>query len=227
MPSLRRSIGRALAVAAVRLADARRSSLPRSKWKRSRASICRTASSCRTGRSRSWSRPTSGRASSATPSSAARTSSARSAASRAPRNGRPGAATASGLRPRDSRKSYGLDNSPIKHEAVGQRGIRLTQPVEPGTGIEKEMVVTLDETGSGVTVLHRLTNRGKAAFELAPWALTIMNGGGTAIVPQEPYASTRTRCCRRARWCSGTTRISPTRASRSGRSSSASRPTRR
>jgi hypothetical protein len=91
------------------------------------------------------------------------------------------------IAPEGQPKSYGPDNGPIKHEAVGARGIRLTQPVEPGTGIEKEMVVTLDDTGSGVTVLHRLTNRGKTAFELAPWALTIMNGGGTAIVPQEPY----------------------------------------
>jgi hypothetical protein len=91
------------------------------------------------------------------------------------------------IAPEGQPRSYGLDNSPIRHEAVGKNGIRLTQPVEPGSGIEKEMVVTLDETGSGVTVLHRLTNRGRAAFELAPWALTIMNGGGTAILPQEPY----------------------------------------
>lgn len=89
--------------------------------------------------------------------------------------------------PEGQPRSYGPDNDPIKHEAVGPRGIRLVQPVEAGTGIEKEMVVTLDDKGSGVTVLHRLTNRGKAPFELAPWALTIMNGGGTAIIPQEPY----------------------------------------
>ena len=36
---------------------------------------------------------------------------------------------------------------------------------------------------------------------------------------------TRMRCSRRARWCSGTTRTSPTRASRSDRSTSACRPT--
>jgi hypothetical protein len=89
--------------------------------------------------------------------------------------------------PEGQPRSYGPDNTPIAHAAAGPRGIRLTQPVEAGTGIEKEIVITLDETGSGVTVLHRLTNRGKAPFELAPWALTIMNGGGTAIVPQEPY----------------------------------------
>src|SRR6266511_4651945 len=67
--------------------------------------------------------------------------------------------------------------------------IRLEQPVEPGTGIQKAMVVTLDASGTGVTVRHTLTNRGQKPFELAPWALTVMNPGGTAIIPQEPYAS--------------------------------------
>jgi hypothetical protein len=91
------------------------------------------------------------------------------------------------IAPEGQPRSYGPDNGPIAYEAAGPRGIRLRQPVEAATGIEKEIVVTLDDTGSGVTVLHRLTNRGKSPFELAPWALTIMNGGGTAIVPQEPY----------------------------------------
>ena len=91
------------------------------------------------------------------------------------------------IAPEGQPRSYGPDNGPIKHEAVGPRGMRLTQPVEAGTRIEKEMRRHPRRQGSGVTVLHRLTNRGTAPFELAPWALTIMNGGGTAIVPQEPY----------------------------------------
>jgi hypothetical protein len=89
--------------------------------------------------------------------------------------------------PEDRVRSYGPDNDPIQHEKVGANGVRLTQPVEPGSKIQKEIVVTLDATGTGVTIEHRLTNRGSAATELAPWALTIMNGGGTALVPHEPY----------------------------------------
>lgn len=91
------------------------------------------------------------------------------------------------IAPEDRVRSYGPDNSPVRHERVGARGIRLTQPVEAVTKIEKEMVVTLDETGSGVTIEHRLTNRGTEPTSLAPWALTIMNGGGTALLPHEPY----------------------------------------
>jgi hypothetical protein len=37
-----------------------------------------------------------------------------------------------------------------------------------------------------VTVTHALANADLWEVELAPWALTIMRGGGTVIVPQEP-----------------------------------------
>lgn len=84
-------------------------------------------------------------------------------------------------------RSYSPDNAPVPFEVVEGNAIRLRQPVEPGTGIEKEMTVTLDPDGTRVTIHHRLTNRGLWAAELAAWALTIMRGGGTAVVPQEPY----------------------------------------
>jgi hypothetical protein len=93
------------------------------------------------------------------------------------------------IAPEGKPRSYGPDNSPIAHHTNGANGIRLEQPVEPGSGIQKEITVTLDGTGSGVTVHHRLTNKGTKPFELAAWGLTIMNPGGTAILPQEPYIS--------------------------------------
>lgn len=95
--------------------------------------------------------------------------------------------------------SYAPDNEPIEHEVVpakqgggGQAGppaIRLMRGVEEETGMEKEIVVALDPSGSGVTLTHRLTNRGQKAVDVAAWALTIMNGGGRAILPQEPFKS--------------------------------------
>jgi hypothetical protein len=94
------------------------------------------------------------------------------------------------IAPEGRPKSYGPDNSPIKHVVNGNaNSITLEQPVEPGTGIQKTIVVSIDATGSGVTLTHTLTNRGQKPFELAPWALTVMNPGGTTIVPQEPYES--------------------------------------
>ncbi len=86
-------------------------------------------------------------------------------------------------------RSYSPDNTPIQFTMEGNNTIHLIQPVEPKTGIQKEMVVSLDEQGTGVTVLHRLTNKNLWAVDLAPWALTIMNGGGVTIIPQEPYRS--------------------------------------
>jgi hypothetical protein len=84
-------------------------------------------------------------------------------------------------------RSYGPDNGPIDHLAAGPRGVTLTQPVEPTTHVQKALVVTLDERGSGVTIEHRLTNRGAAPTELATWGVTILNGNGTAILPHEPF----------------------------------------
>lgn len=93
------------------------------------------------------------------------------------------------IAPEGKPRSYGPDNTPIAHHSNGTGALRLEQPVEPGTGIQKEIIVTLDASGSGVTVTHKLTNRNAKPFELAAWGLTIMNPGGTAIVPQEPYKS--------------------------------------
>ena len=86
-------------------------------------------------------------------------------------------------------RSYAPDNAPVAFELVGTDSIRLTQPVEPQTGMQKEMLVTLDPVGTGVRVAHRLTNKGVWTVEAAAWALTIVAGGGTTIIPQEPYKS--------------------------------------
>ncbi len=82
-------------------------------------------------------------------------------------------------------RTYAPDNGPVGHKWDG-RTLKLTQPVESGTGIQKEMEITLAGDDNRVTVLHRLTNQGPWPVELAPWALTVMSGGGRAIFPQEP-----------------------------------------
>jgi len=86
-------------------------------------------------------------------------------------------------------RSYVPDNSPIEFETEGDDTIHLSQPVEAPTGIRKEMILTLDRSGTRVTVRHRITNENLWAIEVAPWALTIMNGGGAVVLPQEPFRS--------------------------------------
>ncbi|MDH7480645.1 MAG: hypothetical protein QHH26_01555 [Armatimonadota bacterium] len=84
-------------------------------------------------------------------------------------------------------RSYVPDNAPIKVEEVGSNAIRLIQPVEAPTGIRKEILLKLADEGTKVTLIHKLTNEGIWPVELAPWALTIVAGGGTTIIPQEPF----------------------------------------
>lgn len=88
-------------------------------------------------------------------------------------------------------RSYVPDNAAVEFEFEGETKVRLIGPVESQTGLQKVVSVTLDAEGPGVTVRHRITNRGQWAIELSLWALTIMNceGGGEVIIPQEPYRS--------------------------------------
>ncbi len=91
--------------------------------------------------------------------------------------------------PEASPRSYAPDNEPVEVESEGERAARLLPPVEAATGIQKELFVALDAEGSGVRLRHRITNRNLWEIEVAPWALTIMRGGGEALIPQEPYGA--------------------------------------
>jgi hypothetical protein len=83
--------------------------------------------------------------------------------------------------------SYGPDNGPVQAQVSGNR-VTLTQPRD-AAGMEKQLSVTLADRGTGVTIGHRLTNGTPWTLDLSAWALTIMNGGGMVIVPNEPYKS--------------------------------------
>jgi hypothetical protein len=85
--------------------------------------------------------------------------------------------------PEDVKRTYALDNTPVKFEKLGESGARFIQGVESITGIQKEIDVKLDEESTGVSIVHRLRNTNLWEVELAPWALTVMAQGGTAIIP--------------------------------------------
>ena len=88
-------------------------------------------------------------------------------------------------------RSYVPDNAPVEFEFVGETKVRLIGPTETQTGLQKVVSVTLDSGGAGVTVRHRIVNRGQWAIDLSLWAMTILNcaGGGEVVIPQEPYRS--------------------------------------
>ena len=84
-------------------------------------------------------------------------------------------------------RTYYPDNFPVQVTPLAD-GAVFSAPVEsaePGTGLQKELEVRLGE-GTHVTLVHRITNKGRAATEMAPWALTVMEGGGRAILPFAP-----------------------------------------
>jgi hypothetical protein len=66
------------------------------------------------------------------------------------------------------------------------RGLIARAPVEPLTKLEKEIEVSMAASGTEVTVSHRITNRSFFTLEFAPWVLTMMAQGGTAITGFPP-----------------------------------------
>jgi hypothetical protein len=84
-------------------------------------------------------------------------------------------------------RSYAPDNTPLDFQIEDERSIRLTAPVEAQVELQKELLVTLDDAGTGLTVEQRITNCGLWPVELALWGITIMQGGGEVIIPQEPF----------------------------------------
>jgi hypothetical protein len=90
--------------------------------------------------------------------------------------------------PESRPRTYYPDNSPVELEQDAGF-IRLIQPTETTTGIQKEIEVRLSSGEARVAVTHRLRNTNAWAVELAPWALSVMAPGGKAVVPLPPRAA--------------------------------------
>jgi hypothetical protein len=84
--------------------------------------------------------------------------------------------------------TYALDNGPVKATVQGDV-ISLIQPVEPETGLQKEITIKLAPSGTDVEVIHKITNTLAKPRRLAAWALTQMAPGGMAIAGFPPRGS--------------------------------------
>lgn len=80
--------------------------------------------------------------------------------------------------------TYALDNGPVS-ASVAEDRITLLQAVEAETGLRKEITLEFTLTGE-VKVTHRIGNTGDQTRRMAPWALTQMAQGGTAIATFPP-----------------------------------------
>jgi hypothetical protein len=91
------------------------------------------------------------------------------------------------IAPESKPLTYFPDSVPIQAR-MRDKVVILTAPTESTNGIQKEMEITLDPQKAHVTIIHRITNHSLWEITLAPWALSVMDGGGTAILPQEQYS---------------------------------------
>ncbi len=84
--------------------------------------------------------------------------------------------------PESMPRTYTPDNDPV---AVSEQAgvVRIVPPVETTTGLQKEIDLTLSPSEAHVRVVHRLRNAGAWTIKAAPWALSVMAPGGTAILP--------------------------------------------
>jgi len=89
--------------------------------------------------------------------------------------------------PEDPPRTYLPDDAPVAL-AETDRGIRVTQPPEAQTGIQKSLTITLPGQEARVVVDHVLHNLGDQPVELAPWAITQLKPGGVAVLPQATNA---------------------------------------
>ena len=87
--------------------------------------------------------------------------------------------------PEDPVATWAPDNVPVAIQ-VTPTGLVAREPIEPLTNLQKEIEVSMDPSGTGVTVSHRITNHSLFTLEFAPWALTMMAQGGTAVTGFPP-----------------------------------------
>jgi hypothetical protein len=79
-------------------------------------------------------------------------------------------------------RTYIPDDEPVRVEEHGDF-IRVRQPVQQETEIEKELDISLAQDRPSANVVHRLRNHNLWPVDLAPWALSTMRDSGTCFLP--------------------------------------------
>jgi hypothetical protein len=87
--------------------------------------------------------------------------------------------------PPSSPITYAADNFPVTIK-LKRGAIEAMPPLEREAGLQKQIVVKMAPRGSGVEVIHRITNHNAWTIELAAWALSVMAPGGYGITGLPP-----------------------------------------
>ena len=82
--------------------------------------------------------------------------------------------------PEDPVATWAPDNVPVEIK-VTPTGLIARAPVEPLTNLQKEIEISMEASGTKVTVSNRITNHGLFALDFAPWVLTMMAQGGMVV----------------------------------------------
>ncbi len=82
--------------------------------------------------------------------------------------------------PEDPVATWAPDNVPVNIK-VTPTGLIATAPVEPLTKLQKEIEISMEASGTKVTVSNRITNHGLFPLEFSPWVLTMMAQGGMVV----------------------------------------------
>jgi hypothetical protein len=88
----------------------------------------------------------------------------------------------------EAARTYYPDFEPVLVQEI-EDGLVVTQKPEPTTGIQKQMEIRMSPDRPEVQVKHTLINHNVWPVETAPWSLSVMDVGGTAIVPLPPRGS--------------------------------------
>jgi hypothetical protein len=85
--------------------------------------------------------------------------------------------------PEEPSRTYLPDDDPVDI-SIFENGLKATQQTEAKTGLQKSIEIQLAPDSAHITLTHRLTNHGLWDVTCAPWAITQLKTGGTAIYPQ-------------------------------------------
>jgi hypothetical protein len=87
--------------------------------------------------------------------------------------------------PEDPIATWAPDNVAVEIRLT-PTGVIAREPIEPLTHLEKEIEVSMEPQGTGVTVSHRITNHTLFPLKFSAWALTMMAPGGMAVAGFPP-----------------------------------------
>ncbi len=83
-------------------------------------------------------------------------------------------------------RTYINDNFPVKYSVDGN-SVTVTPEKEDYSRTQKEMVITLSENSSKVTIEHRITNLNAWDVDLAVWCLTVCDNGGLEVLGEPEH----------------------------------------